>query len=279
MADVQPEEPQLQEALRKAKATQQTIRKVFKDLDEMDKTADEIAPLQARTKADLAQVEAATASVGKQADWLLKAGVRNAVVKQSPDLIPSVAGNLVELASLFGKEKRLSLAHRAARNLLDEKTVLSVMVHALSKLKARHLIDDHTEWITEDNEVDETKVGSFMNTISTDCAELGVERTEANAALKMGLAQMMPAVNVSLQKEALASVKYITTLNQVTIRVCHVQAALDDVDVKLIGELCVASYGDDPRMVADSAEHSLARARWGFELVVVPYRVSRFTWG
>eukprot|EP00611_Tribonema_gayanum_P005932 TRINITY_DN1516_c0_g1_i2.p2 TRINITY_DN1516_c0_g1~~TRINITY_DN1516_c0_g1_i2.p2 ORF type:complete len:186 (-),score=49.55 TRINITY_DN1516_c0_g1_i2:159-716(-) len=103
-----------------------------------------------------------------------------------------------------------------------------------------------------------------------------------------------------LQKAALASVKYDPACNQVAIKVCDVQADLpeytnsvrelgvqlnvlawlarllygSDVRVELVGELCVPSYGDDLPMIIDSAQHSLARDLWHFDLALAPHRIA-----
>eukprot|EP00611_Tribonema_gayanum_P004493 TRINITY_DN1369_c1_g1_i2.p1 TRINITY_DN1369_c1_g1~~TRINITY_DN1369_c1_g1_i2.p1 ORF type:complete len:268 (+),score=62.41 TRINITY_DN1369_c1_g1_i2:104-907(+) len=225
MADGRLEETQLQQALRKVKATRQIAMEVFEDLDEMRETSHHTVASLARSEARMSQLLAEISIVGDQVGWLLKAGVSNAVVRESPDLEPSVAGSLVELASLFGKEKRLSLARSAARKLLDEETLPNVMAHALSKLKARRLIDEHTEWITPDNKVDEAKVGSCIDTISTDRAELGLERAETNVALKLGLAQMMPAVKAVRRGSHEDAVKVSHDIANWCVRCCCVHCS------------------------------------------------------
>ncbi|KAG5187643.1 hypothetical protein JKP88DRAFT_253949 [Tribonema minus] len=340
--DVQPpEETLLQQTLREA-------REVKQKLNEVSERIARVGAIRAVSDARMADTEAALSSFGQQVEELMKAGVHNLVLRQSPDLQPLATDNLVQLAGLFGggDEARLKLADSAACELLAKRMVPQVMSRTLSKLKAYHRVGEHIKWMADDDEVDVDAVESFIRSVLADRANLSAnhleERTELNKALAQLMADvkavqrgsnndgvkvlMQKAAGVTCaiaytcereleepfatfmppqvqQKEALASVKHIPTLNKVVIQVCHVQALLEydtsvrelgiqlkllawlarirfgsSVDDELIGELSVASYGDDPLVVVDSKQRSLARALWGFELVVVPYRVSRFKW-
>ncbi|KAG5175924.1 hypothetical protein JKP88DRAFT_249846 [Tribonema minus] len=163
------------------------------------------------------------------------------------------------------------LAKLAAVQLRDKQMVQHVISHAQSKLK----------------KLMEERAG-VMCAVAYACPQ----------ALQGP--QPSPFPQQMLRKEMLASVQHVAS-DRFVIKVCAVQAELAydssvqelgmrlnvlawlarlfyncDINLELIGELCVPSYDNDQPRVVDDAQRSLARDFWHADLAVVPCPVSHF---